>query len=123
MAKRREAEYMAGLQAQLEEEIERQEAEESAVLRYLYPDDYPPNEEPECIATAEDEAEYIDRMMAEREQSDRLDALIQSGRALLARVVGGFVDRVTGELYPTPYEASVERGVVTVRLREGAAFA
>src|SRR6185312_5524427 len=44
---------------------------------------------------------------------------LRKGRALLARCTGGYVDRVTGEFFPTPYKVIVERGIVTVQRKEG----
>lgn len=111
ITKVRQAEREAGWMAQIEEMEAEQEREEARALHYLWPDEYA---EPEPQEEAETEADYYERMIEEREQQERHDELRRAGRALLARVTGGYVDRLTGVFYESPYFVTVERGMVTV---------
>lgn len=105
-------------------EIEREEAALEREMAHLFDLELPewverfersrpPPELAGCYS--EDEGERCEWEVAQQEASDRRNALLRSGRALLARVTGGYVDRVTGEFFPTPYVVTVEHGVVVVR--------
>lgn len=112
ICKTREAERDAAWLAHIEAEIAEQEREEAATLHQLFPDEYPPP--PELYEEPDEEAEYYAQRASEEDQARRRDALLRVGRALLARVTGGYADRVTGEFYESPYFVTVERGLVTV---------
>ncbi|MEO6967510.1 MAG: hypothetical protein ABI132_03500 [Rhodanobacteraceae bacterium] len=122
ITKLREVERMDAWIAEVEAEADAQEREEAHLLHLWWPEQYPAPDDLEPdndFRTAEEaEADYYAELDAKHEKQDRLDAMPRSGRALLARVIGGYVDRVIGEFYPTPYEATVERGLVTLRLKE-----
>lgn len=115
ITKLRQAEADAHWQARIDEEIAQQERAEADTLHTLWPDEYPPPEE------LDDEAESIEhhlRQLYEQARCDQRDVLLRSGRALLARCLGGHVDRVTGQFYESPYVVTVEHGVVIVQRKE-----
>lgn len=111
-----EAKREAAWQADIEERIVEQERDEAYALHLMYPDEYPP---PESEFVCEEEArqaadEAMEDAIIEEERSRQCDALLRRGRALFARCVGGYVDRVTGEFYESPYFVTFERGCVIV---------
>lgn len=67
---------------------------------------------------SEDEFDRYEWELAQHQAAERRDALLRSGRALLARCTGGYVDRVTGEFFLSPYRVVIERGMVTVFRKE-----
>lgn len=91
----------AVLDAEFEEyielEIARQEHEEAVLLHGWFPDDHP---DP---GTFETEQACDQRMVEGWEREEALGVLRKRGGSRFARCVGGFVDRLTGALLPTPY--------------------
>jgi len=109
-------------------EVEREAAESEREMAALFDLELPAWVErferqrppPELVGRYTDsESEFLAWQVDQWERQDRRDALLRKGRALLARCTGGYVDRVTGEFFPTPYKVTVERGIVTVQRKEG----
>lgn len=113
----REGQSVAAFVDGIDREVEAQEREEAALLHELWPDDHP------APAPVDEEAEYaawVERELEERERDDKACALLSRGRALFARCVGGFVDRVSGEFFATPWRAEFVNGVLHVWPKEAA---
>lgn len=111
----REAQATAAFLEEVEREQLAQEREEAHVLHCLWPDDHPP---PEPVDEEAKYAEYIERELEEREREDVRRGLLARGAAEFARCVGGFVDRVTGAFFESPWRVEFARGAVLVWPRE-----
>jgi hypothetical protein len=111
----REAQETAFFVQEREAEEMAQEREEAVLLHWMWPDDHPA---PESVDEAVEWEAYVDRELEEREQDNRARALLRRGAALFARCSGGFVDRVSGEFFATPWAAEFVRGVLRVWPKE-----
>ena len=111
----REDQAAAAFVERIDREIEAQEREEAALLHELWPDDHP------APAPVDEDAEYqafFEREVEERERDEVARGLLARGRALFARCSGGFVDRVSGEFFETPWRAEFMDGVLHVWPKE-----
>lgn len=100
---------------QIDREIEAQEREEAALLHWLWPGDHPP---PDPVDERAEYEEWLERELEERERDDKRRSLLQRGCAEFARCVGGFVDRVSGQFFATPWRAEFLNGVLRVWPKE-----
>lgn len=96
----------------IEGEIEAQEHEEAALLHAWFPDDHP---EPSPLLTEE---EHDELMVEQWEQESVLRRLARRGGSRFARCVGGYVDRLTGVLFPTPWRVEFLAGGMMVWPKE-----
>lgn len=96
----------------IEHEIEQQEREEAALLHAWFPDQHP--EPPPLLS----EQEADQRMVEQWEREDTLRELARRGGSRFARCVGGFVDRLTGALLPTPWRVEFFCGGLMVWPKE-----
>lgn len=101
----------------IEREIEDQERAEQAFERWALGDDGPPD--PDAWLDDMQEREDADqRMVEEWERQDAIRQLRRRGGSRFARCVGGFVDRLTGVLLPTPYRVEFFCGGLMVWPKE-----
>lgn len=111
----REDQETAAFVDELDRDVAAQEREEAALLHAWWPDEHPA---PEPIDEQAEYEEWLEREIEEREQEDRARALLRRGSALFARCVGGFVDRVSGQFFETPWRAEFLNGVLRVWPKE-----
>lgn len=112
----RDAEFMEGV----EREIEQQERAREAFERWAFPEDYPPgpDDAPPWVLEDEERAELDTREADQQERDDVLRRLAWRGWSRFSRCVGGFVDKLSGELTPTPWAAEFTNGILRVWLKE-----
>jgi hypothetical protein len=111
----REDQSTAAFLEDVEREALTQEREEAALLHELWPDDHPA---PEPLDERAECEEWLERELEERDRDEKRRGLLQRGRAEFARCVGGFVDRVSGQFFETPWRAEFFNGVLRVWPKE-----
>lgn len=111
----REEQSTAAFVERMDREDAALQREEAALLHWMWPDDHPAPEPVDEQAQYED---FLEREVEEREQEDRARALLLRGSALFVRCVGGFVDRVSGQFFATPWRAEFMNGVLHVWPKE-----
>lgn len=109
----------------IEREIREQEREEENALECFLGEEYvPPDwllEEREHAAFEDPDAareEYEAQLLEQWERQEALDALRKRGGSRFARCVGGFLDRLTGALLPTPWRVEFFCGGLMVWPKE-----
>lgn len=101
----------------IEREIAEQEREVEAFERWALGDAGPPD--PDAWLREIEEQQAADqRMVEDWQRQEAVDRLRRRGGSRFARCVGGFVDRLTGVLLPTPYRVEFFCGGLMVWPKE-----